>query len=415
MDAMKKTASVIYTVFVVVALLGVIAFFGWKTYQSREKRISDFVARTEDYTGRLSRALDDRDVDGEVDLAKRLMDDDLSLVAVQVFSHDDGLRLSVVKPVAGDFSRRPIAGSGAFDGPLARIRFHQITRPMAVSDMQGLEAVYVAAVLSDGEIRNNLMIILVTVVGLFVITLVLVLLRPGTRGEIDRNEDREDGDFSLDHEFSAADDAPMNDDFGIEAPSDDEFNVQDDFDSIDSLDETDLLGGGPDFGDSLPMEDDFELPNLDDFPSTEPVSAANADGFLDRLESELERAASFNQDLSVLLFSLDGESGDSLKSSFAFPDLVFTLDGGGIAVIEINKDLDASLAFAENLVRDHIEYEGRRTMRAGIASRNGRLISARRLMTEAEGALRKTDAEKNIVAFRSDPEKYREYLKAQEG
>ncbi len=56
---MKKTVSVVYTVFVVAALLCVIAFFGWKTYQSRAVRISDFVARTDDYTRRLSESLED--------------------------------------------------------------------------------------------------------------------------------------------------------------------------------------------------------------------------------------------------------------------------------------------------------------------------------------------------------------------
>ena len=68
----------------------------------------------------------------------------------------------------------------------------------------------------------------------------------------------------------------------------------------------------------------------------------------------------------------------------------------------------------EEFIRDRIDKTGSRGMRAGIASRNGRLISAERLFNEAENALRKTDETKNIVAFRSDPEKYREFLKSQE-
>ena len=413
---MKRTVSVIYTIFVVIALLGVIAFLGWRTYESRQARISDFIARTDDYTRRLSLIIDDRDVNKEVELAKKLMDGDISLVAVQVYSPDDGLRISVVKPIAGEFSRKPIAESDAFGGFIAKVRYRVVSLPMEITDMQGLEAVYVAAVLSDGEIRNNLLIILVAVLGLFAVTLVLVLAKPGGRAGAASNEDEEeDGEgFSLDGEFSPGGEDEQDDEFSFDSPMDDDFHIPDDFARADSLDETDLLGGGPEIGDSMPMDDDFDLPNLDDFPADE-TGAVRHEGLAERLESELERAASFNQDLSLLLFRPSGEFTGFLRDAFSFPDLIFSLDGDSVAAIEINRDLDETLAFAEDLLRSRLDGGGRRSMRVGIASRNGRLISASRLLTEAESALRKTDSEKNIVAFRSDPEKYREYLKTQEG
>jgi predicted metal-dependent hydrolase len=94
--------------------------------------------------------------------------------------------------------------------------------------------------------------------------------------------------------------------------------------------------------------------------------------------------------------------------------LVFPLGSGLVAVMEINQDLDSTLSMTEDFVRGSIEQLGRRVLRAGIASRNGRLIGAESLYNEAENALNRTDDEKNIVAFRSDPEKYRAFLKSQE-
>ncbi len=401
---MKKTVSVIYTVFVVAALLCVIAFFGWKTYQSRAVRISDFVARTDEYTLELSRTLaENRNVDTEVTIAEKFMDENPSLIAIQVYSHDDGLRLSVVKSAAGDFSRKPIAGSDRFDGFPARIRYHKITKPMHVTDMQGLEATYISTALSGAEIRNNLMIILITVVGLFAITLVLILVKPKESFE---NSDNDDGDNDVDEDDNESlVDFDDNDDFGL--PN---------FDPADTLDENDLFGSGPEISDSKSMDDDFSLPELDDFsnnPTAVPPPLPES-VILNRLELELERAASFNQDLSLLIFSGALDTEDNIRNSYTYEDLVFPLENGNVAVIEINKDLDTSLTLTEGFVKERIESYGSRDLRVGIASRNGRLISAGRLLDEAVNALKKTDEEKNIVAFRSDPEKYREYLKSRE-
>jgi len=396
---MKKTVSVVYTVFVVAALLCVIAFFGWRTYQSRAVRISDFVARTDEYTLTLSRTLaENRDVDTEVSIAENFMEENPSLIAVQVYSHDDGLRLSVVKSAAGEFSRMPIAGSDRFDGFPAGIRYHKITKPMHVAEMQGLEATFVAATLSGAEIRNNLMIILITVVGLFAITLVLILVKPK---ELIDESDEEEKEDSLSESFS--------EDF-----SEDDFGLPD-INPADSLDENDLFGSGPEISDTIPMDDDFSLPELDDLSeesSAAPPTPENE--VINRLELELERAASFNQDLSLLVFSGSSDTAEAIRNSYTYEDLVFTLNNGNVAVIEINKDLDTTLSITENFIKDHIEKSGNRNLRVGIASRNGRLISAGRLFNEADNALDKTDDEKNIVAFRSDPEKYREYLKSRE-
>ncbi|MDR0641743.1 MAG: hypothetical protein LBG07_04700, partial [Treponema sp.] len=53
-------------------------------------------------------------------------------------------------------------------------------------------------------------------------------------------------------------------------------------------------------------------------------------------------------------------------------------------------------------------------LRFGISSRSGRLIDAERIMLEAREALKRAaeDNASHIVAFKSDPEKYRQYVKS---
>ena len=48
----------------------------------------------------------------------------------------------------------------------------------------------------------------------------------------------------------------------------------------------------------------------------------------------------------------------------------------------------------------------------GLSSRAGRLVDANRLILEANKALEKalSDPESHVIAFKSDPEKYREYI-----
>jgi hypothetical protein len=50
-------------------------------------------------------------------------------------------------------------------------------------------------------------------------------------------------------------------------------------------------------------------------------------------------------------------------------------------------------------------------LRAGLSSRSGRLIDADRLFFEAASALEKAKDGQPIVAFKSNPEKYRDFVR----
>ncbi|MDL2229428.1 hypothetical protein LJC14_04175 [Treponema sp. OttesenSCG-928-L16] len=150
----------------------------------------------------------------------------------------------------------------------------------------------------------------------------------------------------------------------------------------------------------------------------------------DRLASELHRCASFEQDLVFL--AMDFNSGASFDASFydtfaktavsffSLRDLVFERNKNGISVIVPNMDLDQGFAKAEEFHGKIIQllFESQNKggeLCIGLSSRSGRLIDAERLIFEASQALEKAleDPISPIVAFRSDPEKYRAFIAAQ--
>lgn len=446
MIVMNRTVSVIYSVLVVIVLIGVIGYYGWNTYDSRAARIGQFLVRSENYAELLSDSLiDSRDVNAEVEFAEKLIAGDTELAALQVHSPSDGLRISVVKPPASEFRSLPLAGSARFSGFFSRIRYRIVRRPMPVEGLPDLEAYFLLVTLSSAELRNNLLIILVTILGLLIITLAMIFIRPAESRAADPNPDdgaadNSEDDSSLPDDFSddfaddfsealpddLSDDLPdgLDDDLpdalsddplsdvnhagADELPISDDFDFGD-FDEADQLDENDLWGSKPEIGDSVSLDDTVDIPDLDDFPPPEAETDSGED-ILKRLQLELERAASFHQDLSLIVFSDIGEDS-GIPDSFINQDLIFNMDNGRLGVIEVNKNLDETLAGTEDILRGRIQTAGNRSARAGIASRNGRLISAENLWNEAENALFKTDESNNIAAFRADPEKYRRYLK----
>jgi hypothetical protein len=151
----------------------------------------------------------------------------------------------------------------------------------------------------------------------------------------------------------------------------------------------------------------------------------------DRLESELHRCASFEQDLTFIMMDFkDGKLNDPLYKIFAeeavnfftLRDLIFEKGDQGIAVIAPNIDLEQGFAkseeFRERILKKLFDLSGnlsrtRPELCMGLSSRSGRLIEAERLMFETSEALLKALADplSPIVAFKSDPEKYRDFIR----
>lgn len=144
----------------------------------------------------------------------------------------------------------------------------------------------------------------------------------------------------------------------------------------------------------------------------------------ERLSAELKRAASFDQDLVLLLGCSDGlkrsdpfyaELARMAQEFFNFQDLCFEYGDGGIGIIIPNVDIDDGIerveSFKHRIDRRLASQDPAERFFSGLSARNGRLISGKRIIREAKSALRRAQLEStSIIAFRVDPEKYREYI-----
>ena len=144
-----------------------------------------------------------------------------------------------------------------------------------------------------------------------------------------------------------------------------------------------------------------------------------------RLDSELVRAASSEQDLALVLLRIRGLENNTLMMKriaavlldfFKFRDFIFEYKKDGFAGILLNINLDQAMVLAEAMhtqLTDLLKSENIRGQLAiGISTRSLRLLPGSRLITEANQALEKAFDETGlpIVAFRVNPDKYRQFV-----
>jgi hypothetical protein len=146
----------------------------------------------------------------------------------------------------------------------------------------------------------------------------------------------------------------------------------------------------------------------------------------ERLESELHRSAAAGEDLVFMVMQarkakFGEETFRKLANEgvafFTERDMVFERGEQGISLIVPSLNLDQGLAKSEQF-RRHINNSmtdasgAGADLCAGLTSRSGRLVEADRFILEASEALSRAmkDPTSSIIAFRSNPEKYREYI-----
>jgi hypothetical protein len=147
---------------------------------------------------------------------------------------------------------------------------------------------------------------------------------------------------------------------------------------------------------------------------------------LERLAAELHRCASFEQDLVFIVMEFrnlkspdDGfynEFADEAVNFFTLRDLIFEKGDRGISIIYPNIDLDMGFTKAEEFhsrLMSKYSFASKTDLCIGISSRSGRLVDAERIIFEASESLARAlkDPVSHIVAFKSDPEKYREFIR----
>ncbi|AEF85055.1 hypothetical protein TREPR_2500 [Treponema primitia ZAS-2] len=170
-------------------------------------------------------------------------------------------------------------------------------------------------------------------------------------------------------------------------------------------------------------------------PQPEPArsAAGKEEDAKGRLEEELRRCSSTAEDLTFVLLELSLTAGFSVGDDdqvyrkfaglviqfFNNPGLNFEWGTRGIAVILPNVSLEDGFARADKFHKQILSglpaiFPHRNDLRIGLAARTGRALAADRLILEASKALERTQTEPDspIVAFKSDPEKYRAYIKS---
>ncbi|MBP5358189.1 MAG: hypothetical protein J6Y69_03265 [Treponema sp.] len=144
-----------------------------------------------------------------------------------------------------------------------------------------------------------------------------------------------------------------------------------------------------------------------------------------RLDSELIRAASGDQDLTVMTLDIPkmdwtSESAreicDLILDLVKFKDLVFEYGQSGCTAIIQNMGIEEALKAAEDLHTNIIASLARRKqyyiVGIGLSARSLRLISGSRIAKESEQALIHAMEDKSnpVVAFKVNPERYRKYI-----
>jgi len=148
----------------------------------------------------------------------------------------------------------------------------------------------------------------------------------------------------------------------------------------------------------------------------------------DRLESELRRCSTTEKDLALLImdFADIGEeriyrqAAEEAVTFFTSRDLLFEFGERGITVILPGTAFEAAVAMSEKFYKRITERFPQSFTKAyglciGLSTRSGRLCNASRLLLEAMEALKKakSDPKTSIIAFKSDPDKYRAFIASQ--
>ncbi len=142
----------------------------------------------------------------------------------------------------------------------------------------------------------------------------------------------------------------------------------------------------------------------------------------EKLDAELKRAASFDQDSCLAFIKVISPSGfipyknisKLIIEHFNYKDLAFESGENTFCVIIPDKDIDEGLSdiekFKKNLIAKFPDSSYK--IYAGLTSRNSRLLSEDRMIHEAKAALSRAESEpeSSTISFRTDLNKYREYI-----
>lgn len=223
-----------------------------------------------------------------------------------------------------------------------------------------------------------------------------------------------DDDISFADETDSISVNDMADERAARIQEDEDEDIDDDFDPISEMEE----------------ENRESMDEIEDAPLSAEDNLSNGISVQPQivLETELQKAISESSqaenDMALIVLRFQEFDGDSetakaivsvINQKIGTMGSIFNYSNG-YAVIVRNTNLDTALATAQALysvlVRLLQDAHVNEKLTIGISSRCERIISSQRFITEAEQAVLHAadDPENPIIAFRVNPEKYREYM-----
>ena len=160
-----------------------------------------------------------------------------------------------------------------------------------------------------------------------------------------------------------------------------------------------------------------------------PITGFGWEQYLEiRLDSELVRAASTEQDLSLFIIriptmvftdAVTQKVCNYLLDQFQFKDMLFEYKTDGFAIIQENTAVDEAVSIAGTLYTgiSKILKENNTNLRCaiGISSRSVRMLPGKRLIQETTEALEHAFKEPDspVIAFRANADKYRKFIETE--
>ncbi len=150
---------------------------------------------------------------------------------------------------------------------------------------------------------------------------------------------------------------------------------------------------------------------------------------LPELDKKIEISLEKKSELTLALLKVNGlDRGNSisnkiveiLKDEIENPDEIYEYNSDGYAIILENEDLSSCADIFDDIYEKITSFlkenNSINEVVIGLSSVDKRNVDAKRLVTEADQALEHAleDPDSPIIAFRANPEKYKEYLDSQE-
>ncbi|GHV73718.1 hypothetical protein AGMMS49940_10200 [Spirochaetia bacterium] len=184
-----------------------------------------------------------------------------------------------------------------------------------------------------------------------------------------------------------------------------------------------------------PAPEPPELVSPAENPAVSGIDAVDGDADTrETLDVELRRCSDTEQDLALILMELSPGAGTGIgddtvvfrtftgraRQFFTVRELVVERGDRGLSVILPGSSVEEGFAKARQF-HDQIQavlpeiFPNKDDLRIGVSALSGRILATDRLILEASKALERAalEPESPIVAFKSDPEKYRAFVQKQ--